>query len=346
MSALAHVRARVTSRHPRPNSQRIAVLRLLAPALLALVALAAAGHVEDGLLIAMGAAIAVIGSGQPARRRLCTLVSAALLLVVAIGTGYRVADVFLTLILWNLILAVVATAVDVALPLRPLGPWPLVLMVDVGSLLGMAHFGLTRALLDVGLGSLVGVVVGLADAWWAERRAATPWTGSARSGRPVRPWSVVAGFLEGYIAVLLSSTFTHATRDRHPFWPVLLVVLLVARPGPRGPALRRALRCLEGALLAVLVFAPLSRVHLHAAVLVALVVVLTGLAGALIARYDGAAAFAVALLALLVTEPLLPSLSLPALVLQHGVDALVAAALSLLMFRLLRRPSREAPPTA
>lgn len=315
--------------------------RLLAPALLALIGFAAAGRLADGLVVGLGASIALFGAGLPAARRAATLVTAGLLLLLAIATGYQVADVFLTLILWNLIVAVLATVVDAALPLGAPGPWSLVLMVDVGSLLGMDHLGLRTTLLHVGLGCLIGVLTGLVDSLYVGRRATGAFPPTSRPvGLRPRAWVASWRFVEVYIAVLLASTFTHATADRHPFWPVLLVVLVLSGGGGRARLVQRAVRCLVGALVGVVVFAPLSRLTLPTGVLVALVCVLGLLALRFVADREVPGAFLVTLLALTVTLPLLPTASPMTLGLEHAADALVAVGLSLVMIVLVRPLSR------
>lgn len=308
---------------------------LLVPALAALVVLSVAGRTVDGLWVALGACVAIFGARQPIGRRLGTTVGAAVVLLLALGSGMQVADVFLTLILWNLIVAVAGTLLDAVLPLGATGPWSLVLMVDVGSLLGMAEVDPSTVLRDVGIGCAIGVLAALVDGRLRRhpRPAATETSAGALA---LRVWRVVARFLEGYLAVLLTSVFPHATRDRHPFWPVLVVVLVVSAPGTRAVATRRAVRCLVGALLAVLVYLPLSPWHPPTAAGVAIVVVLAALAAGLLPRHELGGAFVTALLALLLTRPLLPPLDVSDLVVQHGVDAVVAVALSLLLIRLLR----------
>lgn len=332
-----------TDDHSERSNLRAATLPpLLLPGIIALVVLAAAGRTGDGLLVALGACTALFGARQPVGRRLATTVGAALLLLLAVGSGQQVADVFLTLILWNLVVAVAATALDVVRPLGATGPWSLVLMVDVGSLLGMNHVGLGTVLRDVGAGCVIGILTGLVDSRLRRRshpvrdRRVVPGEGVAPRVR-----RVLARFLEGYIAVLLTSVFPHATHDRHPFWPVLVVVLVVSAPVRRTEALRRALRCLAGALVAVLLYVPLSKVDPPTAVGVVVVIVLALLAAGLLTRHDAAGSLVTALLALLLTRPLLPTLNTGDLLVQHGVDALVAVALSLIMIRLVR-PRRAA----
>lgn len=111
-------------------------LRLVAPVFTALVGFTAAGNSLDGILVALGAYIALFGAGQPGRRRLKTFGMMSALMLAPIGCGAAVADSAAMTTVGYAGLALIPLPASVVVDLGPPGPYFLALMVGRGALPG------------------------------------------------------------------------------------------------------------------------------------------------------------------------------------------------------------------
>ncbi len=435
-----------------PVMERLVNARLLAPVWLALIGFSLAGSFVDGLLVALGAYIVLFGAGQPPKRRLLTFATCAVMLLLSITCGMLAAGSSGWVLLSYLGIAVLATAVDVVIPLGPPGPYFFVLMVGGGTLLGPSGLSLGHTLPLLALGSAAAAVVSLGDTvrdrYAVEKSAVTTaesavhelrkaidagqvadndqsstnvldnqlaaaaeavhhaWTavlsgggsgdvaahiearlrlvhteyqrmylatvaspndsetnpGEARAVAAATPATAIdprrtalgpprlryrlatalhwpsptlVTAIRVSAAVVVATLVSGLLGDRHPFWTVLVVLLVLSYPGDQQHLTLRAVQRLSGTCLGVVVFSALMGITLPTEALVLVVCALLWVVSRFAARNYLIGSFFITLLALYLVAPLSPSQSPSSLAMDRVADTAIGVALSLALIWLV-----------
>lgn len=342
------LRALVTFRPPLMS--RRTTLLLVSPVWFGFIVFTALGRPLEGLLVALGAYIVLFGGGQPLRARLRAYAIAALGLLGAVALGMAAGGSALLTWLAYLGSAVLAVLVTRRLDPGPPGPYFFVLMVGGGTLLGGVGLGIPLTLVLLALGSALAMLMGGLDALLDRRTAdadpagepddvdATPEAAGAGPDRG----STLLTFLR--IAIALSATLgISALRgDAHPFWGVLVVVLVLSYPGDSRQLTVRAVSRILGTLAGLLLFLPVADLHLGSAGYVAVLCVLLWCVARWTARNYLLGSVLITLLALFMSVPLTPDESPLQLTLARGIDTVIAGIVSLAVLRLVRpRPAND-----
>ncbi|GAA4889337.1 hypothetical protein GCM10025789_02160 [Tessaracoccus lubricantis] len=315
---------------------------LLLPVWGGLIVFTALGQPLQGLLVALGGYIVLFGGGRPLRPRLRAYALAAVGLLTAVAVGMVVAGSSLLILAGYLATAFVAVFLKRWLDPGPPGAYFFVLMMGAGTLLSGSGIGVPLTLAYIALGSLLAMLVGALDAVLTR-------PGPPPLPRPA-PFPDRVVLVRICLAVTAAMTASWLLADRHPFWTVLVVVLVLSYPGDTGQLTVRALSRLLGTAVGVLVFLPLSGLHLGTAGFVAALCVLLWFVARWTARNYLIGSVLITVLALFMSVPLMPAEPPVQLAIDRGVDTLIAgviafAALWLFPFRA-RRAQPPTPPAA
>lgn len=136
-------------------------------------------------------------------------------------------------------------------------------------------------------------------------------------------------------AVVLADAITAVIGDRHPFWPVLVIVMVLSYPGDQQRLTLRALQRLLGTLLGIGIFAGTSQIPLGTAGYVAVVCVLLWLCSRWAARNYLVGSVFITVLALSMTVPLSSDQAPLALATNRWQDTMIGAGLALAAIWLL-----------
>ncbi|MFI4927297.1 MAG: FUSC family protein, partial [Burkholderiales bacterium] len=326
----------------QPSSRSwIEILRLCVPVLLPLVGFAIAGRFIDGALVGLGAYIVLFGAHQPARHRLLTYLTAALGMLGAVALGAATAASFWGEYLAYACVAVLAVVGSLLYDPGPPGAYFFVLMVGGGALLGSAGLSLAGILPMLAVGNLVAMVFGMVDLLWRDPVA----QGGDIPPRPSAAWRLRAlltvpsaallTLARVVIGILLALAVMRWTGDRHPFWAVLVTVLVLSWPGDPAQLRLRAVQRLVGTTMGILVFLIASNFPLARPAYVAvLCVVFLAMARVADRNYALASVF-ISLFALLLTVPLSASEPPLAMAASRLVDTALAAVIALALIHLL-----------
>lgn len=268
--------------------------------------------------------------------------------------------------------AVLAVLVTRRVDPGPPGPYFFVLMVGGGTLLGGVGLGIPLTLLFLALGSALALLMGGIDALLDRRTAdAQPEPAGEPGPETVGNADRAAGDADEEetddvdaprddagagpdrgstrltfvrIAIALSATLgISALRgDAHPFWGVLVVVLVLSYPGDSRQLTVRAVSRILGTLAGLLLFLPVADLHLGSAGYVAVLCILLWCVARWTARNYLLGSVLITLLALFMSVPLTPDESPLQLTLARGIDTVIAGIVSLAMLRLVRlRPADD-----
>lgn len=324
-------------------------LLLVALVWLAFIVSTAVGQPISGLLVALGAYIVLFGGGQPLRPRLRAYGIAAAGLLVAVTIGVLVGEHPLATWLAYLGVSVVAVLVCRYLDPGPPGPYFFVLMLGGGTLLTATGMGLPVILLHLAGGSLLAMLAGTADAL-IDRRATvdegdaadrTPSAAAGDAAETERRRSERITLVRVCLAITLSLGISALRGDEHPFWGVLVVVLVLSYPGGRRVLNVRALSRILGTLIGVLAFAPIAGLHLGSAGFVVALCVLLWFVARWTTRNYLIGSVLITVLALMMTVPLTANETPLQLTADRFVDTLVAGAIAMIVLQIVRtRQSR------
>jgi len=134
-----------------------------------------------------------------------------------------------------------------------------------------------------------------------------------------------------------------ARGDTHPFWGVLVVVLVLSYPGDEGRLTVRAVSRIVGALVGIALFTTLARVHLGTAGYVALLCVLLWCVARVTAHNYLVGSVVITLLALAISVPLSPNEGPGELATARGVDTIVAGAIAVAVIWVIRTTRERRP---
>ena len=304
-------------------------LFLVAPVWSGLIACTAAGAPLAGLLVALGAYIVLFGGGQPVWPRLRAYAIAAVGLLVTVALGMVVAHS--PLLTWASYLATAVVAVASArwIDPGPPGAYFFVLMVGGGTLLAGSGLSVPVTLAYLALGSALAMLAGSVDAL-----ASRP---PQRPVPPAPPVTARVTLLRVCLAVTATLAVSALRDDAHPFWGVLVVVLVLSYPGDTGQLTGRAVSRLLGTFVGVILFVPVSGLHLGTPGHVAVLCVLLWFVARWTARNYAIGSTLITLLALFMSVPLTPDESPVELALDRGVATLIAGVIALVVLRLVPR---------
>lgn len=329
---------------------RRTTLLLVSPVWFGFIVFTALGRPLEGLLVALGAYIVLFGGGQPLRARLRAYTIAGLGLLGSVALGMAAGGSALLTWLAYLGSAVLAVLVTRRVDPGPPGPYFFVLMVGGGTLLGGVGLGIPVTLLFLALGSALAMLMGGLDALLDRHAAdAEPEPGEEPGDVDPPPDAAGAGPGRGStlltfvrIALALSATLgISALRgDAHPFWGVLVVVLVLSYPGDSRQLTVRAVSRILGTLAGLLLFLPVADLHLGSAGYVTVLCILLWCVARWTARNYLLGSVLITLLALFMSVPLTPDESPLQLTLARGIDTVIAGIVSLAVLRLVRpRPA-------
>lgn len=145
-------------------------------------------------------------------------------------------------------------------------------------------------------------------------------------------------------AVVAATLISGLVGDRHPFWIVLVVLLVLSHPGDQQSLTLRAVQRLLGTVAGVVVFGALMGFTLPPAALVALVCVLLWIVSRFAARNYLIGSFFITLLALYLVVPLSPHQTPGSLAANRLIDTGIGVALSITLIWLVG-PSLTVPLT-
>lgn len=336
-------------------------LLLVAPVCLAFIVFTALNQPIRGLLVVLGAYIVLFGGGQPVQPRLRSYLIAAIGLHAAVTLGLLVGGH--PLLTW---LAYLAASVAAVLICRrfdpgPPGPYFFVLMVGGGTLLTATGLSLPVILVHLAAGSLLAMTAGSIDALITQRAATgndapddagsqkdpAPGADAAQAPEPPSPTPAECLGTERItlvrvcLAITLSLGISALRGDDHPFWGVLVAVLVLSYPGDRRALNVRALSRILGTLIGVLVFAPIAGLHLGSAGFVVALCVLPWFVARWTTRNYLIGSVLITVLALMMTVPLTANETPLQLTADRFVDTLVAGAIAMIVLQIVRtRQSR------
>lgn len=307
---------------------------LVAPVWIGFLGGAASGRPADGLLVALGGYIVLFGNGQPVRQRLPIQLFAAAGLLASVAFGMLVGGS-----VWWTLLAYVATSAAMALFAArlfdpgPPGPYFFVLMVGGGTLLTPLG-GIGRVEPVIAVGCTLALAFSLLDSR-IERYAARPATPAhLETGALLRLARLLA-------ALALGVAISGWRGDRHPFWVVLVVVLILSVPGDGRTLTVRAVGRLLGTLIGIALFIPISGAHFGTWGFTAWLCLLVWPMARMTSRNYLLGSVVITVFALSLTVPLAPAQPPLLLAADRALDTLVAASLAMLSLWAIRPRSRR-----
>lgn len=295
-------------------------LRLGLATILILVGSALLGRFIDGLLIGLGTYTVLFGAIPSRPHRARVMASAGIGLIAAVGVGVAVSS-SLALTLGAFVLAAFAgLALDTAMRLGPPGPYFFVLMVGGGTIIGRAGLGVTDVVAPLAAGAVVAFIAAVLGAdktgnaspdtsATADTSASpdTPATQSwARSFRERLTWPhpEAVMFARVVVAATLAFAIPVMAGGTHPFWAVLVAVLVLSYPGGRRIQVMRAIHRILGTALGFLAYWGWTLIHPPDVVTFAAMGILLWITMGLAAGNYGLACIAITLLALMMTQVL------------------------------------------
>lgn len=312
--------------------------RLAGPTIVILAGFALAGHYLLGLLIALGTYTVLFGGVADRRHRLAVMTASGAGLVVAVTAGILAAGSLAWTLVAYCATTLAAAVLDEALTLGPPGPAFFVLMVGGGLTIGAAHVRLGHVLPPVALGTVVALLAAMA--------------GPGRPGPPAEPrqqplaarvrkrltWPsehAVTG-ARIVLAVVILTVIAWAVADPHPFWAVLVALLVLSYPGGTDVLVLRAVNRVAGTIAGILVFWLWNLAGVSARWDFVAIGVLLWAASRLAPRNYAYASIVITVLALLMTQPLVSGVSAGRLALNRLADTGLAAAVCLLALAFVR----------
>jgi len=294
--------------------------------------------------VALGSYVVLFGGGRPVGERVRAYLISAIGLVLAVASGMVVGgSTWWTLAAYLVVsvVSVVAVLVTRLVDPGPPGPYFFVLMLGGGTLLTGTGLGIPMTAAYLALGSALAIAAGSLDALLLERGRSRPASAPVPAGPTGPPtWVVLVRVL---VAVTASVMVSVARGDTHPFWGVLVVVLVLSYPGDEGRLTVRAVSRIVGALVGIALFTPLARVHLGTAGYVALLCVLLWCVARVTAHNYLVGSVVITLLALAISVPLSPNEGPGELATARGVDTIVAGAIAVAVIWVIRTTRERRP---
>lgn len=146
------------------------------------------------------------------------------------------------------------------------------------------------------------------------------------------------------VAVVVVFTGLTLAGDEHPFWAVLVVVLVLSLPGDNRTLGLRTLHRVGGTLLGFLAYWAWTLIHPPHLVDFIAMGILLWITMALAPRNYGYACIAITLLALIMTQALMPDVPPRVLATERVLDTLIGGGVAIAAMHLIRR--RSAVPVA
>ena len=315
--------------------------RLGLPTIALLVVPALFGHFLLGLLMGLGSYSVLFGAVPRRRHRAVVMAVTGVGLVAAVCAGVAVSGSLAASLAAYVIAAFLGVVLDEVVPLGPPGPYFFVLMLGGGTLLTGTGLGIPMTAAYLALGSALAIAAGSLDALLLERGRSRPASAPVPAGPTGPPtWVVLVRVL---VAVTASVMVSVARGDTHPFWGVLVVVLVLSYPGDEGRLTVRAVSRIVGALVGIALFTPLARVHLGTAGYVALLCVLLWCVARVTAHNYLVGSVVITLLALAMSVPLSPNEGPGELATARGVDTIVAGAIAVAVIWVIRTTRERRP---
>lgn len=317
-------------------------LRLGLPTILVLVGFALAGRFLDGLVIGLGTYTVLFGAIPGRRHRALVMAVAGIGLVTAVCAGILAAGSLPWTLTAFLAAAVLAVVLDTAVRLGPPGPYFFLLMVGGGGVVGAAGLGVADVVPGLALGAVIALVAAVAGPDRDPPDEDGPAAGVCERLTWPHPDAVV--FARVTVATVVTFAALTLVGDAHPFWAMLVVVLVLSFPGDRDALLVRTAHRVAGTAVGFLAFWAWTLVGPPTWVAFVAMGVLLWATMSLAPRNYGLACVAITLLALLMTQALLPGEPPARMALDRVADTLVGAVVAVACL-LLIRPRRAATET-
>lgn len=160
-----------------------------------------------------------------------------------------------------------------------------------------------------------------------------------RATQPVAPWRTFARIV---VAISICMGLSALRGDTHPFWGVLVAVLILSYPGDQRTLEVRAVSRVVGTVVGIVIFLPLTDAHFGSAGYVAVLCVLLWFVARWTARNYLLGSVLITLLAMFMSVPLIPGETPLELTMYRLVDTAIAAVVAVAMLWILP-PPRIAP---
>ncbi|WP_295624014.1 FUSC family protein [uncultured Corynebacterium sp.] len=326
-------------------------LRLGMPTILILVVGALMGRYLDALLVGLGTYTVLFGGIPGRRHRAIVMAAGGVGLVAAVSAGVAVAGS----LPWTLVAFVgaslLAVVLDSAVRLGPPGPYFFTLMVGGGGIIGIAGFTVADVVPQLAAGAVVAFVAAVAGADRPEPTAGDgegteslddgPASTSSRVfsdvlARLTWPHPDSVTFVRVVVATLVTFAALTLANDSHPFWAVLVVVLVLSYPGDQGTLMLRTFHRVVGTAIGFFAFWAWTLVAPPAWVAFVAIGVLLWITMGLAPRNYGYACVAITLLALLMTQALMPDAPPGQLATARVIDTVVGAVVAIGCMLLIR----------
>ena len=326
-------------------------LRLVVPTVAILIGLSMVGHFLLGLLIALGTYPVLFGAAPQRRHRFQIMTSAGLGLLVCIAVGMLAAGSLAWTLIAYTVVAVISAIADEIIEFGPPGPGFFVLMVGAGSILGGVDVPAWQIFVPLAIGAVIAVIVAMLGPDQTDEGQEAEDT-QARAGLMTRlkarwtwPADTAVRLIRVLIALWVLTLIAFAVGDPHPFWSVLVALLVLVYPGDRHAQIGRAANRALGTAVGIGVYWLWTLIDPPTFADVLAVGALMWAASRLAARNYFYASIVITLLALLMTQPLAGDASPGSLALNRLLDTVLAVIVCFVLIRFVRPRQRpqEAP---
>lgn len=320
-------------------------LRLGLPTIVILVGSAFTGRFLEGLLIALGTYVVLFGGIPRRRHRAMVMVAAAVGLILSVCLGIVTAGSLPWTLLAYVVAALAAFTADTALRAGPPGPYFFVLMVGGGGIVGQSGMGVAQVLLPVSIGGIVAIIAAVAGKDHTDDGGATARFGATlRFGALVRrtkerlrwPGHDSVMFVRVLLGAVVALSVTTLAGNAHPFWAVLVVVLVLSFPAEPRMQLLRAIHRVAGTAVGFFAFWAWSLLDPPALASFCAMGVLLWISMGMAPRNYGYACIAITLLALLMTQALSPGTPPGQLALDRVGETAIGAVIAIVCMLLVR----------
>ena len=316
-------------------------LRLVGPTVVILVVLSLTGHFMLGLLIALGTYPVLFGAVPQRRHRLLVMTTAGAGLLLCVAVGMLAAGSLVATLLAYTVTTVLAALLDDMIGFGPPGAAFFVLMIGAGGIIGGIDVPWWQIFGPMAVGVVIAVIAAMAG---PEREV--PAATAERAPLAVRvrrrwswPSDPMVRMIRVLVALWVLTLIGAAVGDPHPFWSVLVALLVLAYPGDHHAQIGRAVNRVLGTAAGIGVYWVWTVIDPPTAADVLAVGALMWAASRLAARNYLYASIVITLLALLMTQPLAAGAAPGSLALNRLGDTVLAGVVCLLLV-LLVRPRR------
>ncbi|WP_095205197.1 FUSC family protein [Mesorhizobium carmichaelinearum] len=149
------------------------------------------------------------------------------------------------------------------------------------------------------------------------------------------PSVTLIAFARVALALVLANLAVHFAGSRHPFWAVLVVVLILSFPGDQSQLRQRSLQRFVGTAIGIAVFLPLAQLHLAEAASVAVLCALFWGISRLSTRNYMVGSVLITVFALVLTVPLSPAERPGQLAFSRITDTLFAVVAAVIAIQMI-----------